>query len=145
MTIATEVHLAFDAHAELGEGPVWDEKSSSLYFVDILRGLVHRFHPDRRTVRTYEVGQPVGAVVPCEAGDLVLAVRDGFARLDPASGLVRMIAKVDAERPDRRMNDGKCDAAGRFWAGTMALDERPGAGSLYRLDGSGHRSEGRRV
>ena len=61
----------------------------------------------------------------------LLAVRDGFARLDPDSGRVRRIADVEADRPDLRMNDGKCDPAGRFWAGTMAIDERHGAGALY--------------
>jgi sugar lactone lactonase YvrE len=73
----------------------------------------------------------------CDAGDLVLAVRDGFARLDPESGAVRLIADVERDRPDLRMNDGACDPAGRFWAGTMALDERHGAGALYRLDPDG--------
>src|SRR5207249_11709210 len=79
----------------------------------------------------------VGAVAPTERGDLVLAVHDGFARLDLATGRVTMIADVEADRPDHRMNDGKCDPAGRFWAGTMALDEREGAGALYRLDPDG--------
>ena len=45
-----------------------------------------------------------------------------------------MLAEVEADRPGNRMNDGACDGAGRFWAGTMAIDERPGAGALYRLD-----------
>jgi sugar lactone lactonase YvrE len=48
-----------------------------------------------------------------------------------------MIAAAEADNPANRMNDGKCDSAGRFWAGTMAWDERPGAGSLYRLDRDG--------
>jgi len=79
----------------------------------------------------------VGAAALTAAGDLVLAVRDGFARLDLDSGKVRAIADVEADLPDQRMNDGKCDPAGRFWAGTMALDKRPGAGALYRLDPDG--------
>ena len=32
------------------------------------------------------------------------------------------------------MNDGAYDLQGRFWAGTMAYDESPGAGALYRLE-----------
>lgn len=142
--------LVLDAKAELGEGPVWDTRASCLYFVDILRGRVHRCDhasgpPPRRSDgagfgaagRIYEIGISVGAVAPTESGDLIMAVRDGFARLDPAAGTVRTVVAVEADRPANRMNDGKCDAAGRFWAGTMALDEQAGAGALYRLDPDG--------
>jgi sugar lactone lactonase YvrE len=122
---------------ELGEGPVWDPREACLYFVDIMRGHVHRFTPATGSLRTYDVNQSVGAVGLTEADDLVLAVGAGFARLHPATGVVRMIAEVEADRSDHRMNDGNCDAAGRFWAGTMALDTRPGAGSLYRLEPDG--------
>jgi sugar lactone lactonase YvrE len=128
---------ALDAKTELGEGPVWEARAACLYFVDILRGHVHRYHPATETVRTFLVGQSVGAVAPTDAGDLVLAVRDGFARLNLETGGVTMIAGVEIDRPDLRMNDGSCDRAGRFWAGTMALDERPEAGALYRLDRAG--------
>jgi sugar lactone lactonase YvrE len=131
------VELALDARAELGEGPVWDAHAACLYFVDILKGQVHRFDPVTRAARAFDVGQPVGAIGLTEAGDLVLAVRDGFARFDPARSRVSMIAEVEADRPDLRMNDGACDRAGRFWAGTMALDERLCAGALYRLDAGG--------
>jgi sugar lactone lactonase YvrE len=134
-TIAVE--LAVDARAELGEGPVWDDRAGCLYFVDILRARVHRFDPVGGSVRTYDIGQLVGAVALAERGDLVLAVRDGFARLDLETGAVRTIANISNRSPDRRMNDGNCDPAGRFWAGTMALDERPEAGALYRLDADG--------
>lgn len=132
-----DVELAFDAKAELGEGPVWDPDAACLYFVDIERNRVHRFHSETHVSRTYDAGSMVSAVALAAAGDLVMAVRNGFARLDLDTGRVRMIAEVEADHPDRRMNDGKCDAAGRFWAGTMALDHRRGAGALYRLDPGG--------
>jgi sugar lactone lactonase YvrE len=132
------VELVLDARTELGECPVWDRVTSCLYFVDILRGRIHRYDPAADEIRTYEIDRMVGAVAPTEAGDLVLAVHDGFARMDLSTGRVQTIAEVEADRPDQRMNDGKCDAAGRFWAGTMALDERGGAGALYRLDPDGH-------
>jgi sugar lactone lactonase YvrE len=134
MTAAVvDAALELEVGAELGEGPVWDSRTRSLYFVDILRGRVHCYRPEARTLSTRVVDQPVGAVALTEAGDLLLAIRDGFARLDPASGHFAIVAGVGGEPPDLRMNDGNCDPAGRFWAGTMALDERPGAGALYRL------------
>jgi sugar lactone lactonase YvrE len=135
--VAGDVTVALDAACELGEGPIWDPVGSCLYFVDILRGNIHRFDPARSSSRTYHVDRMVGAAALTDAGDLMLAVDDGFARLDLASGRLTMVASVEADRPDLRMNDGACDAAGRFWAGTMALDERPGAGTLYRLDPDG--------
>ena len=135
MTAPTiEADLELDVRAELGEGPVWDPRAGCLYFVDILRGHVHRYDPVTRSTRIYQVNQSVGAVALSAGDDPVLAVRDGFARLDLASGRVSMVAELEARAPDLRMNDGTCDAAGRFWAGTTALDERPGAGALYRLD-----------
>jgi sugar lactone lactonase YvrE len=105
--------------------------------VDIMRGRVHVFDPVTSTAATIDVGQPVGAAVPRARGGLMLAMRDGFAALDLASKAVTFVAHVDLDRLDLRMNDGACDAAGRFWAGTMAIDERPGAGALYRLDPDG--------
>jgi sugar lactone lactonase YvrE len=134
---AAAAELALDVRAELGEGPVWDPAASALYFVDILRGLVHRFDPATQGLRTYEVGSAVGAVALTDRGDLALALCDGFARMDLSSGAVEMVAEVEADKTDQRMNDGSCDAAGRFWAGTMALDERADAGALYRLDPDG--------
>ena len=132
-----EVELVLDARAELGEGPVWDQRGRQLVWVDVMRGRVHLFTPSDRGLRTLEVGQPVGAAAPRRGGGLVLALRDGFARLDTDGGGLEWIASVEADRRDLRMNDGGCDPAGRFWAGTMALDERPGAGSLYRLEPGG--------
>jgi sugar lactone lactonase YvrE len=139
--IATEAALVLDAQAELGEGPMWDPRACCLYFVDILRGCVHRFDPAQSAVRSYEVGRMVGAAVLTGSDDLMLAVQHGFARLDTRTGEVHSAAQLDTAHLDLRFNDGKCDPAGRLWAGTMALDERHGAGALYRLDpdGSLHR------
>jgi sugar lactone lactonase YvrE len=135
--IAVEAALVLDAQAELGEGPLWDPRAACLYFVDILRGRVLRFDPAQKNVRTYEVGRMVGAAALTDSDDLMLAVQDGFARLDTRTGAVRKVSSLDEARPDLRFNDGKCDPAGRLWAGTMALDERHGAGALYRLDADG--------
>ena len=119
--------------AELGEGPHWDAGSGALYWVDVPAGLVHRLAEDG-THTSWDAGQPVGAVVPRASGGLVLTARDGFLTLDTSTGVVTPLVAVEADLPGNRMNDGSCDRAGRFFAGTMAADESPAAGSLYRLD-----------
>ena len=131
---AADVELVLDARADLGEGPRWDAARQRLLWVDIMRGRVHAFTPSTGACRNIAVGRPVGALASCRDGSLVLAVAGGFARLDLDSQKFEMQAAAEADRPQNRMNDGACDGAGRFWAGTMALDEGPGAGALYRLD-----------
>jgi sugar lactone lactonase YvrE len=136
MPISKDVELVLDAHAEIGEGPAWDAARQMLLWVDITRGLVHTFDPSSGRDHALTVSQHVGATAPRASGGLVLAVRDGFAALDTESGDVQMIAEVEADVASNRMNDGKCDGGGRFWAGTMAYDyeEELNAGALYRLN-----------
>lgn len=128
--------LVVDARNQLGEGPVWDHLTESILWVDILAGEVHRYDPTGGVTAVTPIGQEVGALVPRNAGGLVLAVRDGFAALDD-EGTVTPLAAVEATDPSTRMNDGKCDRHGRFWASTMAFDASPERGSLYRLDANG--------
>lgn len=128
-----DAELLVDARAEVAEGPIWDERAQRLLWVDIMRGLVHTYDPATGEDEARDVGQPVGVVVPRAHGGAVLGVRDGFALLEPDGGF-RVVAEVEADRPENRMNDGACDSAGRFWAGTMAFASTPEAGSLYRLD-----------
>ena len=106
-----------------------------LYWVDISGCAVHIFDPAAGTDRAIDVGQPVGTIVPRRSGGVMVAFRDGFAALDLESGALTMIADPEAHLPENRFNDGKCDPAGRFWAGTMRqAEDRKGGGSLYRLD-----------
>jgi sugar lactone lactonase YvrE len=119
--------------ATLGEGPIWDAGQQALYWVDIPECLVHRLDADG-SITTWAAGQPVGTVVPRASGGLVVAARDGFMAMDPDTGHLTMLAAVEQDRAQTRMNDGACDRTGRFYAGTMAADESPGLGTLYRLD-----------
>jgi sugar lactone lactonase YvrE len=132
---AITAELVLDAGADVGEGPVWDAATGGLIWVDITSSVVHVWYPDGRW-RSWQVPEHVGAAVPRAAGGMMLAVRSGFASLAD-DGSVRVVAMVEADDAGTRMNDGKCDPQGRFWAGTMAYAETPGAGSLYRLDPDG--------
>jgi sugar lactone lactonase YvrE len=105
--------------------------------VDVLAGRLHRACPGAdgqlELLQTFQVHGHLGAAAPAAGGGYVLAAGPGFLHVDDA-GTVRELAQPEAGRTDVRMNDGACDPQGRFWAGTMAYDEAPGAGCLYRLE-----------
>ena len=121
----------------LSEGPRWHEERQELLWVDILGGQMHRGtlspHGALERVETISVDRHIGAAAPADGGGYVLAAGPGFLFIDEA-GSVCELAQPEADRTDVRMNDGACDSQGRFWAGTMAYDESPGAGALYRLE-----------
>jgi sugar lactone lactonase YvrE len=132
-----QAELVLDAKAALGEGPVWSAREQRLYWVDIEAGCLHAFAPSEGTDRVYELGEMVGTVVPRGRGGVMLALHHGFAAFDPQSGELTRWSDPEAHLSRNRFNDGKCDPAGRFWAGTLSLDRTPGAASLYCLEADG--------
>lgn len=125
-----------EVRASLGEGPVWDERSGQLLWIDIVS---HRlFRTALATGRTDSLclPHPIGVVVPRVSGGYMAALEDGFWSLDD-EGRAERVAAVEADDPGTRFNDGACDPQGRFWAGTMAWDGSAAQGSLYRLDPDG--------
>lgn len=119
---------------ELGEGPVWDAVNQRILWVDILPGDIHTFYPGNLEHRVYKVGQMVGAVALQPSGKLLAALQHGFHEISLNNETLEPIADPEAHLPGNRFNDGKLDPAGRFWAGTMALNDEPGAGALYMLE-----------
>jgi sugar lactone lactonase YvrE len=121
----------------LSEGPRWHGEAGELLWVDILGSKMHRARVtddvDPGAMTTLAVDRHVGAVAPAVGGGYVLAAATGFLFLDE-DGAIREMAQPEEGHTDVRMNDGACDRSGRFWAGTMAYDESPGAGVLYRLE-----------
>ncbi len=131
MTTAT---LILDAQATLGEGPIWDAREGILWWIDINEQRLHRFDPTTNQNQSFDVGQRVGTVVPRARGGLMLAVENGFAAYDPVTRQLTIVADPEAHLPGNRFNDGKCDPAGRFWAGTLQIVEQDmTAGALYCL------------
>ncbi len=134
--------VAVAAGAELGERPFWDAGRASLMWVDISAGHLHEHRPGGGDEIVLDLaGVALGAAAPRRGGGYVLATADGF-RLTGAAGGGRGRQPGRGLRPpgmaaDTHFNDGACDPAGRFWAGTVTGDVRPGAGALYRLDPDG--------
>ena len=128
------LELVSDAHATVGEGPVWDAARGILWWVDIPAGLVHRFDPRRGADGTVAVGSAVGAVALRRDGTLLVALAERLAILDPDSGRLESLLSFASGDRSLRCNDGKCDPAGRFWVGRMAPDGALGEGALLRID-----------
>jgi L-arabinonolactonase len=127
-----------DTRDQLGESPVWDDRTQHLYWIDSLAGTIHRLDPATGELRNFLVPAPVGSMVLRQDGGAVLALRHGFFRYDfEHSEVMSSIAEIDCNHPMVRLNDGKVDPQGRIVAGTMhhgrAHDE-PALGGLYRLN-----------
>lgn len=123
--------VAIHTEALLGEGPRWDVEARRLLWVDIEAGALHLFDPERGDDRAIPLGARVGAAAPTRGGGVLVALADRLALVDLADETVRTLAEIPHGQ-EMRLNDGACDPAGRFWVGSMALDETPGAASLYR-------------
>lgn len=130
----TDVTVRVEAHAQVGEGAIWDSTKEVLYWIDILGGKLYIYNPVSGKNQTYEVGQHVGTVVPKNANEVMLAVYDGFASFNLETQALTLISDPEADKPNNRFNDGKCDPAGRFWAGTMAYEDHDTQGALYCMD-----------
>jgi gluconolactonase len=130
--------LAKNTCSSTGEGPYWEESSKSLVYVDILAGDVHRWNTVTGTDTKLHLGGAVTFIVPRFSGGYVIGRDQTFSFLDWDSAAVTSIAAVD-QGVNTRMNDGKCDASGRLWAGTMGEESSPAVvepqlGSLFSLD-----------
>ena len=126
------MEIAVRAYAKLAEGPRWDAATGRLLWVDIEGCELHVLESGED--RAIGLDAMVGVAAPTSSGAVLVALADRLALVDLADESVRTLVRLP-HGPALRSNDGACDAAGRFWIGTMGLDETPGAGALYRYDG----------
>jgi len=130
----TDFEVAVEKRALVGEGSIWDAEKGVLYWVDILSHHLYVYDPSSGQNRTIETLQAIGTVVPRAGGGVIVALHNGFAHLDLATEKITFIADPERDIPKNRFNDGKCDPAGRLWAGTMEFGGEPEQGALYCLD-----------
>ena len=120
--------------AILGEGPIWDEQANVLWWIDIVGKKLFKLDPSSGENSAFDLPEKPGTVVIAADGRLVLALKSGFHWFDPQTQELTFISDPDRDEPETRFNEGKCDPAGRFWAGTME-DAETGKhiGSLFSL------------
>ncbi|RVT43566.1 SMP-30/gluconolactonase/LRE family protein [Sphingobium algorifonticola] len=131
MTLWTKV-----ARAErdlLGEGTLWSARGNAVYWVDIENPAVNRLSLTDGRIMRWPMPEPVGWVVEREAGGFIAGFKSGFAELDLDPVAIRPIGDPEPHLPDNRMNDGKADASGAIWCGTLDMPQKVDSGALYRF------------
>jgi len=117
--------------SDLGEGPIWSANANSVTWTDITQNTFHTADIDTGKTMSFGVPSMVGAIAHSKDGGYIAATQKGFARI----GVDGKYSPLHSFLPDdMRMNDGKVDPSGRFWAGSMALSFEKGRGSLYVLE-----------
>ncbi len=132
LSTQTSVKCVWDSECLLGESPIWSEKHQAIFFVDIEKHLILKWHPNGKTA-TYPLVKKIGALALRNDGSLVAALKDEFAfiKLDPFS-----VTSIPLSKPEplgNRFNDGKCDPSGRFWAASMDESCLRPTGAIWRL------------
>ena len=133
------IECVLECGNHLGEGPIWDVEEGRLYWVDgtgrrVGNPSIWRLDPRTGRTETWSLAQDVGALALRRDGGAVLALDDGFYFFEFDGGRLECIELVEADQPRSRLNDGKCDRRGRFFAGGMDDREELKVCGLYRLD-----------
>jgi sugar lactone lactonase YvrE len=118
----------------LGECPVWCEQRESLFWIDIKACLLQEIKLPDKKVTAWNLPEPVGMLAVQDAHHLILALQSGLVRFDLRTAGMEWLLDIEKEINENRSNDGKCDAKGRLWLGTMHLNCADPSGSLYMID-----------
>lgn len=119
----------------LGEGAHWHSGWKKFLYVDIEGKKVGCVDPITKITEEKNVGERVGTVVPADNDTLVLALENSIASLNFVTGELKELIQIEVDKPNNRSNDGKCDAHGRLWIGTMHEEAKGSEGTLYCFDG----------
>jgi len=126
-----------DVRDALGEGTLWSARENAVYWTDIIAPAVNRLSLADGSIKRWVMPEPTGWIVERQGGGFVAGLQSGFASitLDPLT--IEPFGSPEPHLPGNRMNDGKADADGRIWCGTMDMAEQTDSGAFYRLDPDG--------
>ena len=132
-----KAELFLKIEATLGEGPIWNYLTNELYWIDIEGKKLHILDPKTKGNRTIPTPKLIGTVVPIDSTNVVVALEDGVYKLDIETEEFTPMVSIEEGNEKTRLNDGKCDPAGRFWIGSMDYNASEPIGNLYMVDGAG--------
>jgi len=128
------IQIVFDTPMQLGECPLWHASEGALYWIDIPGRAVHRLHESSKAHRSWPMPEEPGCIAIHADGGLLVALRDGLFHLDTESGDLVRLHDAPYDVSKLRFNDGRCDALGRFWVGTIYEPRDKELGSLFCFD-----------
>ena len=123
--------VAYSAQNRLGEGPLWSTEEQALYWIDILAPAIFCWRPGEASARQWALPDHIGSFAFRQQGGAILALSSGFANFDFSTGLLTPPVDPEPGSGETRLNDGKCDRQGRFYAGSMDYREDRPIGSLF--------------
>lgn len=131
-----KAELLYKTELILGEGSHWHAEWKKFLYVDIEGRKVGCIDPVIKIAEERNVDKKIGTVVPAANGNLIVALQGSIEELNFETGERKKLADLEIDKIGNRCNDGKCDAAGRLWFGTMHVEARLNEGALYCYDGS---------
>ncbi len=140
-----EFQLVLNIPMQVGECPLWHAKENALYWIDIPGFAIHRIHPASGAHRSWLLPSEPGCIAHCETGGLIVAMRSGLALFDTESGALTAFSDAPYDTSKIRFNDGRCDAAGRLWVGTLYEPRDQQLGALFCAERRTLRDSGNRV
>lgn len=126
--------VLYPSQCILGEGPIWHTERKCCFWVDIERGILYEYNWVSKVTKTWRFDYKVTMVTQGTNNNLILGLNGGIARFDLKSERLEWLLDIETELKENRCNDGACDSQGRLWIGTMHMDFKQGAGSLYCID-----------
>ncbi|MEK8033605.1 SMP-30/gluconolactonase/LRE family protein [Ideonella sp. DXS29W] len=137
----TTVERLVEAHADsVGESPLWHAGEAAWYWVDIEGCALRRWRSG--LFQSWTLGERIACLALHAHGGLVAGLESRIVHLalrDDGGLTIDTLAELAHPKPGMRFNDGRCDRAGRFFAGTMLRDMAAAqpVGALYRFDARG--------
>lgn len=133
--MTTMVECVVRAGNGLGEAPQWCAATRKMWWIDIYAPALHSYDPQSHAHASMPLpGRIVGSFAMRRCGGMVIARNDGLFSFDPATSASSSIACPEPDKPEHRLNDGKCDRRGRYWVGSMHATIRQPVGVFYRID-----------
>ncbi|MFK7925094.1 MAG: SMP-30/gluconolactonase/LRE family protein [Bacteroidia bacterium] len=140
-TSVPQAKLWHDGQNTLGEGAFWNAETQEFIWVDIEGESFYISNGDPHSVRKVVLDKKIGTIVADTKGNFVVALENGIYSIDRKTEDLTLLSNPEAALPNNRMNDGKCDPAGRLWVGTMSMKNEGAVGALYRVEADGKTSK----
>src|SRR5690606_12159181 len=128
------VKLVVDCKNDLGEGPVWDQLNGRLLWVDYNNGEVCQYDPISEDCSLTKIADRVMVVIPTDRNNWIVAIDKNVSIYDRNNKCIIKRVAIEENKPNHRLNDGKCDAYNRLWIGTMDKTANSAVGALYKVN-----------